>query len=235
MMHRGILAALAVALLAAPAQAFDHRDGTVVLRDPAADIADLYAWMSADGSRIYLVLTVFPGAQRGARFSDAVHYVFHTTSRPTATSPMATPLDIICSFDAAQRIRCWVGADPAHFVSGDASSPVGVRSPNGKVRVFAGLRKDPFFFNQEGFQTVAARIAAAAPMLMFDAANCPALTPAQAREMYQGLERDRNGRPAKDAFRSEAVLALVMEVDKALLTRGGPFITVWAATHAKGR
>ena len=49
-----------------PALAADHRDGDFVLADPSTDINDVYTWMSADASKVYLAMTVFPAANAGA-------------------------------------------------------------------------------------------------------------------------------------------------------------------------
>ena len=48
------------------------------------------------------------------------------------------------------------------------------------------------------------------------------------------LAQDRGGGAAKDAYQGKGVLALVLELDRALLTRGGPIVSVWAATHKRG-
>ena len=40
------------------ALASDHLDTPTVTADPAADIGDLYAWTSADGQRLNLVLDI---------------------------------------------------------------------------------------------------------------------------------------------------------------------------------
>ena len=59
--------ALAAALAGPPTFASDHLDTPTVLADPAADIGDLYAWMSPDGRRLNLALDIV-----GKRFSDQV-------------------------------------------------------------------------------------------------------------------------------------------------------------------
>jgi hypothetical protein len=218
--------------LAGPSRAADHRDGPAASKDPAADIADLYAW--ADGDKVYLGLTVFPAATKDAKFSTSVYYVFHTASRPTFTAAPTLPTDVICGFDAQQRVSCWAGADRADYVSGDGRNPAGLRSVNGRLRVFAGLRRDPFFFNEEGFAGFVDRVRAAAATLTVDLGNCPSLTAAQAKAWRDALQQDRTGKPGKDAYQGASALALVLEVDRALLNRGGPILSVWAATHQRG-
>src|SRR6185295_19277441 len=58
---RSTVIAFIGALLAAQprmASASDHLDTPTVIADPAADIADLFAWTSTDGRRLNLVMTV---------------------------------------------------------------------------------------------------------------------------------------------------------------------------------
>src|SRR5262249_45567592 len=116
---------MAASLLpAAPAMAADHRDGAASLTDPSTDVNDVYTWMSADGKSVYLIMTVFPAANKTtSKFSNSAYYVFHTNSRaPTAlvSAPSAANnFDIICSFDAAQKASCWFG-DSTNFLYGDA-------------------------------------------------------------------------------------------------------------------
>src|SRR5206468_1824829 len=144
------------ALATLPARAADHRDGPAASADPSTDINDVYAWMAPSGGKVYLAMTVFPFATPTSKFSSSAYYVFHTASRARflATQVMAT--DVVCVFDEGQRVQCWAGADRASYVSGDATVPAGISSRNAKVRVYAGLRDDPFFFNLDGWNEVRA-------------------------------------------------------------------------------
>ena len=51
---------------------------------------------------------------------------------------------------------CWLGTD--EYVTGDASAITGLTSADGKLKVFAGLRADPFFFNLDGFHHAEATV-----------------------------------------------------------------------------
>src|SRR5215468_3366564 len=82
-----VMAALAGLAMASPAWGADHRDGPGVRADISADINDVFAWMSADAARVYLVMTVFPFAPAEARFADSVQYVFHTSSASAFGQP----------------------------------------------------------------------------------------------------------------------------------------------------
>src|SRR5258708_6295472 len=129
---------MAASLLpAAPALAADHLDGAAVKDDASTDINDVYSWMSTDKSKVYLAMTVFPNAPKAtAKFSNAAYYVFHTNSRAAATSTTDVKVDVTCSFDASQKISCWVG-DATTFVYGDASATAGISNTGNNVKVYA--------------------------------------------------------------------------------------------------
>jgi hypothetical protein len=231
---RRAAAFLAVFCSVAPAFAADHRDGPATTADPASDINDVFAWMSADGAKVYLVMTVFPAATSAAKFSDKTLYVFHTSSQ-SAIGMAQTATNIICKFDTAQKIQCWAGDE---YLTGDASSVAGIASASGKLKVFAGLRDDPFFFNLDGFRKTAKTVHDAAPALLtamaFDANFCPKLGAPTATELQRQLKEDPNGAPgtaAKNFFAGLNTLSIVVAVDKALVTKGGPVMSVWASTN----
>jgi hypothetical protein len=224
------LVAAAGLWLRPPARAADHADGPAASADPTADITDVLAWMSPDARQLHLVMDLVRDARPAHRFSDQVQYVFHTSSRATFGATSATSYDIICEFDPSGEIRCWSGTD--EFMGGDASNPAGLVSRSGRLRVFAGLRNDPFFFNLRGFQATARTVAAAAPALSFDAAGCPRLDAATSAALVNSL-RTTDGGAAVDGFNGFNVLALAIAVDKTLVTRGGPIVGVWGSTHRK--
>lgn len=222
---------LVAALLVVPARASDHLDSPSVIAAPDADLTDLYTWV--DGNQVVLALGVSPLATSVSKFSDKVQYVFHTASTDKYLGGAApVPVDVICTFDLAQNVSCWVGT--ADFVSGDASAITGLTSNSGKVKVFAGLRDDPAFFNLDGFKSTVNMFAAASP-IMHDVAGCPALNVATSSVLVHSLSTDPNSTPpganAKDFFAGKNVLALVVSVDKTLLTTGGALVSVWASTN----
>jgi hypothetical protein len=167
------------------ARGADHFDGPQVSDDPATDIADVYAWMSSDASRVRLVLDIVAD-----RFSDAVQYVFHLESAAELGPPSATR-DLICTFDAEQKISCWLGDD--EYAGGDASRSPGITSASGRMRVFAGKRSDPFFFNAEGFSATISRVRVSTTALSFDEAGCPLLDQETANTLAGGLATDPFG------------------------------------------
>lgn len=222
-MRTSVAALVAVCGLACGvARAFDHGDGPGVLANPAVDIADVFAWMSEDAQRLNLIMTVFPNATVGAQFSSAAQYVFHIASRASFGDADAAGVDVICTFDASQTIQCWAGS--TQYVTGDASSPAGIASADGKLRVFAGLRDDPEYLNLSGLSSLRAAVIGVAGTLQFDAAGCPTID-ASLSAALGGLLAT-----GTDAFASNA-LALVVSIDQGLVTAGGPILSVWGSTN----
>lgn len=211
-------------------RAADHNDGPAAKADPTADITDVYAWMSADKATVNLVMDVYPNSPAGSKFSDAVYYVFHLNSAP-GYGMAATETKIICGFDTAQAVSCWVGA--GEYVTGDASVTAGITSASGKTRVFAGLRDDPFFFNLTGFKATAAAVAAAAGSLTFDTSGCPALDDATATALVGQLSHGTAGAAAANDFAGQNVHSIVIQIDTALVTPGGKILGIWGSTHKR--
>jgi hypothetical protein len=228
-----VLAATAsvVGALASPAFSADHRDAPATTADPASDINDVFAFV--DGNNMVLAMTVTPFAGAGAKFATSTQYVFHVSSG-TDFGKTTTDVNVICTFDAAQKASCWVGS--ADYVNGDASSRTApLKSASGKVQVFAGLAADPFFFNLQGFKDTVAAVEAAAGGLTFDTSGCPQLNAATSTTLLGLLsEKTSANAPTKttaDDFGAANTLALVVSVDKSLLNKGGPIASVWASTN----
>ena len=163
---------------------------------------------------------------------DKVQYVIYTEST-SAFGMAGTKVDVICTFDADQKISCWVG--DKEYVTGSAAVTDGIKSESGKLKVYAGLRDDPFFFNLEGFNDTVTTVKGAAAQLSFDAAGCPTVdgnTSAALVGMLKGTALGTG--PAKDFFAGKNVLSIVLAVDKSLLNGGGAFLNVWASTNKAG-
>lgn len=223
----GATALLAVAPLAFAA---DHRDADSLLTDPATDINDVYAWMN--NGKVTLVMTVFPLADTTSKFSDSAKYVFHTRAGALGLAPSEPEVSIIAKFTAAGQIELWVG-DKEYIPPADASVEAGVTSDSGMVRVFAGLRDDPFFFNLDGFKHTIETVKAAAGGLTFDQYGCPAVNAATSGVLVGQLQSAADGTsPGTDFFAGKNTLAIVVEVDASLLTTAtAQQVTVWASTN----
>jgi Domain of unknown function (DUF4331) len=139
----------------------DHFSGPRAIAGPAGDICDFYAFPNPDRpGNLALVMTVRPMATAASSFSEALVYRFRL--RPLTSErrgpafrfgPEASELIITCQFNAP-------GSEPgtgALVQEGWCNSPNGEitrfrvgdeggGSGNG-VRVFAGVRSDPFFID----------------------------------------------------------------------------------------
>jgi hypothetical protein len=233
------LTILAACLGARPARAADHLDGPAVKADPSTDITDLYAWMSPDAAHLYLVMDVYPLADKAnSRFSNVAKYAFHLHSAAQYGGTVKGMEDLICTFDVSQHISCWL-VDKFHsdavldYVHGDASQPSGLLSTDGRMKVFSGPRDDPFFFNLQGFKDAATFVAVNKGSLMFDMYGCPKLDKATSGLAISVLSHTNNGTaPPADFFQGKNVLSIVVSVDKTLVSDANdPIVGVWASTN----
>jgi hypothetical protein len=253
-----------MALLHSPlTDAADHLDADALATQPMADINDLYSWMTADGSKINIALTVSPGDPGTRTFGPTVQYVFHLTRHmafPATAAAIAAGEEsrIVCTFASNTEGQCWV-LDPAgallDYVGGDFSATTGKTSAAGKIKVFAGRRSDPFFFNLAGFKNAQATLEGvcgggtpgACPGVLatggaIDAAGCPNNATAtiglagQIRPMLSATPATAVGIcPAnvKDCFAGRNVMSIVIQLDKTLVTTDmRKLLSIWASTHA---
>jgi hypothetical protein len=257
MLKRLIAMASVAAALSGQARAADHADGpsaTQSLTDLSGDITDVYTFL--DGNNVVLIMDVGANATSTSKFSNVIQYVFHVNGITglTDTSPFAS--SIVCTFDATQKVSCWVeqGAGTVDYVTGDASATAGLSAASGKLKVFAGVRDDPFFFNIQGFRKVTNFVATNLTALMpiIDNAGCPQLdangSPVSSAAVRSLLKSQSDGStPGVDDFAkggkaaaplgiatlSGNVLSLVVSIPKAELTNNGakPILGVWASTH----
>lgn len=210
-------------VLAAPgaARASDHLDTPAVIADPRADIGDLYAW--SDGKRLNLAMTIV-----GHSFSDRLTYAFHVDSgaRFGATTQSVT---IACRF--ARQADCRVGDET---VTGDASGPAGLASASGRLRVFAGLRDDPFFNNVRGSRDAFDFAKANLATTPKDEAGCPRFAPVVAYEIQDRWRYTEGGMP-KNLLAGWTPMSLVVSVDLAVVAKGGKTLAVWGAVSSPER
>jgi Polyketide cyclase / dehydrase and lipid transport/Domain of unknown function (DUF4331) len=138
----------------------DHVDGPRSIGDPAADITDLFAFTSPENpTRTVLAMDVFPSAGEDAIFSNVIDYSI-TVRRVTVAGvgnaakfqPEADEIRFSFRFEtlkrdaagkAIQRGVCKLpGGRELPLTVNDEK---GASTPEGDVRVFAGLRSDPFY------------------------------------------------------------------------------------------
>jgi Domain of unknown function (DUF4331) len=248
----GLAAGLvAVVLVTRSSQAADHLDAPTIATNPMGDINDVYAWITSDGQTINLAMTVSPADDGTRSFDPSIQYVWHVTSHPGATNQAAfgkpgTEVNVICTFASNTSAQCWVasGTTTKDYITGDPSATTGITNASHKLKLFAGRRSDPFFFNFGGFIAAQLLVDAACNgacpgSLAHDAAGCPTLDVATAgviRSLLTGTQSVQRGPCAPnvaDCFASFNVMAIVVQVDKSLLL--GPsdhLLSVWGSTHA---
>jgi len=138
----------------------DHVDGPRSIGDPSADISDLFAFTSPeDPARTVLALCVFPSAGESAVFSNVIDYAIalrRVMVGGVGTAAKFVPADeqLRFSFRFQGLEREAAGGVTQHGVcllpdgrelSVTVNDEEGSSTPEGDVRVFAGLRSDPFY------------------------------------------------------------------------------------------
>src|SRR6185295_20280421 len=138
----------------------DHVDGPRSIGDPAADITDLFAFTSPENpARTVLAMDVFPSAGEDAMFSNIIDYaiaVRHMTVAGVGNNAKFQPADDEIRFSfrfetlkhdaAGKAIQRGVCKLPdGRELPLTVNDETGASTPEGEVRVFAGLRSDPFY------------------------------------------------------------------------------------------
>ena len=239
-MKKTYVLGIAVLAVSIPALAADHVDSPAAIAEPTADITDVYAWMTEDAEMLNVILNVAPFAGDAAEFSTATQYAVHIGSS-MAYGEESTAHMLVCQFYTEHAIECWLGET---YVAGDPRDPEGITSEDGSLRVFAGLRDDPFFFELSGFRATVEAVVSAVPTLvendLIDENGCPMLDPEtgaalRAQLMSGAAAAGEGGAPgASDSFAGQNVLSMVFQIDKEIVNSGGDLLSVWASTHAEG-
>jgi hypothetical protein len=198
----------------------DHFDGPRMIVDPVIDLTDLYAFPSPEQmGRLVLVMNVFPMAGKSACFSDSVAYKFRIR-RATLGTPGKTPAFTLeeQEYDFTFTFSAPVKAEEGdHLIQqGCCITPTGesvtleVNDEQGAeiegLRLFAGLRLDPFFVDAKAI-----------------------LTTIQTRKLaFQST--------GKNALEGANVLSIVMDMDVATIfgDEGSPLLAVVAETKTVG-
>jgi hypothetical protein len=154
-----LLATVLVLTLGLPTSllASDHIDGPVTIDNPVADITDLYAFPSRDRpGNLTLILDVYPMVAYDGHFSDRVTYNLlvrqASISRTKSEAGFEAKGDyrVSCTFETPHDSPHWVTckASSGSSVRAQINDTSGGESTHG-LRVFAGSRSDPFFFNRD--------------------------------------------------------------------------------------
>ncbi len=139
----------------------DHIDGPRSIGDPPTDVTDLFAFKSpADPMRTVFIADFFPFAGETALFSNAAQYSIvlrrvQQTGLGAAAGfkPTGPELRFTFQFDMLQtttdgtpHIQKGVCTLPdGRSLSLSVGQEQGIATADGTVRIFAGLRSDPFF------------------------------------------------------------------------------------------
>lgn len=209
-LYRSTLAAslIATACFAGITKAADHADSPLLRSDEItvkqSDINDLYAFMNPeDAEEVVMIMTIFPDANTQSTFSTNLNYQFFVQNYDGGTP--GDHLKITCTFPTTDQVSCSLGSITAAGALGTTIEP-----GNG-LRVYTGLRDDPFFFNGPGLAN------------SLDAGS-PQFTDPQP-ENEGGLT---------NTFANMNILAIVLGIDRNLLTNNqeDPQLRIWTATES---
>jgi hypothetical protein len=251
-----LLLAFAISLYAGRAvRASDHQDSPTVVSNPLADITDVFAFPDPhDASKVALVMDVRPlipsGMYNGIALDPKVLYQFKIANTGVTSSKFNENLVIQMQADSAgtgQKITLYGPAAPNEvgttntlvaktgtFAFGKASKLDG-----GKIQVFAGPRRDPFFFDlAQFFKIIPDR----------DYKNQPSPPPPSASSfrfatkkqpiVLNGVSYGTAGSndckiaQPRDFLKPYNVISIVVEVPKTMLETGSTpsVIGLWATT-----
>jgi hypothetical protein len=144
----------------------DHFSGPRALAGPAGDICDMYAFPSPDRpGYLVLAMNVMPLAGPEAFFSDAIVYRFRLRPLKIAQDPPAFPfgpedseLVFACTFEAPRSGSNGAGSSQDGWCTTPSGAATRFRahdeagSEGEGLRVYAGLRSDPFFIDLLAYQ-----------------------------------------------------------------------------------
>jgi len=144
------VALVAALLMATPTYAADHQEAPGTQADPVADIADFYAWHTANGTTVAII--TFDGLQpmgmAELTLDPEVLYTVHIDNN----ADNAADIEIHVQFaqnalgDWGVAVQNLPGADPV--IIGNVEETL--TDANGPM-VWVGSADDPFFFDLQGF------------------------------------------------------------------------------------
>lgn len=245
--------ALTALLLNVPrVQGSDHADTVENVNRPGADISDVFMFPNpSDASRICLVMDVRPlipaGGAGAISFDPNVLYQFKIDN----SSPLDFQEDLViqAKFGAAgpnQTVSISGPATPLEIGTANrqltpfaTTGAKGVTfSPTAGMNVFAGARKDPFFFDLDRFLIMGAARSATDPQAILPDRGVPAnLADPPADPNAAQVTTFRN--PGVDFLANFNVLSIVVELPKARVARtvgGAPQlgkIGLWTTTNVR--
>jgi hypothetical protein len=237
---------VAVLYAGTPVRGFDYQDSTAVINNPSADISDAYMFPSpASANNVVFVMDVHPGMPAGGPttyFNQTVLYTmkFDTNfqneavgSRPVENKviqfAMAVPANGTQQiFMYGPGVPSMTGSQTMLLNSGTISAAGffnRIFSTAQGITVFAGMREDPFFFDQSQFWNIIPNrnkgSSALGCLPNGGTGTCP-----------QGFNPPGT---AMDYFGNSNVLSIVVEMPRSLLkpASGNTIIAYWATTSSE--
>lgn len=227
-----VAAAITAAVASGPdsASAADHLDApglTPPGGNTQLDLTDVYAWRAKNGNTV-LAFNVNGASKPGDKpvfasgvptvgSSKGVSYNLNVDSNGDAVADVKLAVTFgKPDADGVQDLTVW--RNGKSILVGQSTAPgkkVVTVNRAGKVKAFAGLREDPFFFDLDGFINILAA-------LDDDKTNDD--------KSLVGCKAPRN-----DFFAGLNVSAIVIELPPSLLTAGSSKIGVWATTTVGGK
>ncbi len=224
-MPRALAAMVALATSVSVLSA-DHAESPGADADPSADLADIFIFPSPQASSRSIAAITFGGraAPRSRIDGDLacdpnVLYTLHIDREHAANGfDNVADVQVHARFGRNGKGECGVQLENVPGNGAAVSGPVETvfESPAG-LKVFAGVRNDPFFFDGEGFAALVASFAG----------------PGQSGDLV-GAFRLGGGQPRRDSFANRNVSAIVFEMDNAAMAPPSgsfrPRVRVWATT-----
>ncbi|MFN0155367.1 MAG: DUF4331 family protein [Gaiella sp.] len=227
-----VAAAITAAVASGPdrASAADHLDApglTPPGGNTQLDLTDVYAWRAKNGNTV-LAFNVNGASKPGDKpvfasgvptvgSSKGVSYNLNVDNNGDAVADVKLAVTFgKPDANGVQDLTLW--RNGKSILIGQSTAPgkkVVTINRAGKVKAFAGLREDPFFFDLDGFINILAALDDDKTNDAKSLVGCKA--------------------PRKDFFAGLNVSGIVIELPPSLLTAGGSKIGVWATTTVGGK
>lgn len=134
------------AFLANGVFAADHAEAPLAGADPAADIADFYAWHTADDTVVAVITFAGAGAD-SPTYDNETLYTFHFDTDDDAVSD----IDVHARFGTNGEGDWGLQVTNLPGASGVVEGDVDTALTDGTATAWAGPADDPFFFDLDGY------------------------------------------------------------------------------------
>ena len=228
------------------ARSSDHQDSPTVVARPGADITDVFVYPAPDNANnVVLAMDVYPLIPAGMAgtgqysFDPAVLYQFKiATGVANKDYTEKTVIQFTASGTGSAQTLTMYGPSAPNEVgttntlvksTGTVTFNTPTSLSNGQIQVFAGARRDPFFFDlAQFFKIIPDRNAA------YHAAG--QTVPAPTASSFNGFPSNSNGcstAAASNFLANYDVLQIAVELPKTMLEQNGTAlgqVGVWATT-----